>query len=156
VSAAVTPHFVTRSLYTGAGKVGAEGESAHLDIPYQLTQRADFFEAEIGLETTLNRPIVNTRDEPHADARRYRRLHVITNDANCAETATFAKVGTTAIVLAMLEDGALPPIHVFRDPVRAMRAISHDLSLADVHELEDGTKIRALDVQRDLHAAAHA
>ena len=77
-------------------------------MPFQLTQRADFFEEEVGLETTLKRPIVNTRDEPHCDAQKYRRLHVIVGDANLSEVATFLKVGTTAIVLSMIEDDVLP------------------------------------------------
>src|SRR5205823_14164655 len=98
----VMPHFVSRQIYTGAGKVGSEVLTGDAQIPFQLTQRADFFEEEVGLETTLKRPIVNTRDEPHADAQRYRRLHVIVGDANLAEVATYLKVGVTAIVLAML------------------------------------------------------
>ena len=85
--------------------------------PYQLSQRADFFEEEIGLETTLKRPIVNTRDEPHADAQKYRRLHVIVGDANMSEVATYLKVGTTAIVLAMIEDDALGDEWVLGNPV---------------------------------------
>ena len=129
---AATPpsHFVTRQMFTGAGKVGCEapGTSA-ADVPYQLTQRADFFEDEVGLETTLKRPIINTRDEPHADAQKYRRLHVIVGDANLSEVATFLKVGTTAIVLAMVEDDFLPRDFVFRSPVQAMRQVSHDLTL---------------------------
>ena len=76
------------------------------EVPFQLSQRADFFEEEVGLETTLKRPIVNTRDEPHCDAQKYRRLHVIVGDANLREVATFLKVGTTAIVLSMIEDDA--------------------------------------------------
>ena len=103
----VTPHFVTRQIFTGAGKVGSETpahDGAHVD--FQISQRAEFFEEEVGLETTLKRPIVNTRDEPHADPQRYRRLHVIVGDANLAEVATFLKVGTTALVLAMIEDDA--------------------------------------------------
>ena len=93
----VTPHFITRQIFTGAGKVGTEaGGLSHDDVPFQLTQRADFFEEEVGLETTLKRPIVNTRDEPHCDASKYRRLHVIVGDANLSEVATFLKVGTTA------------------------------------------------------------
>jgi len=143
-----TAHFVTRQLFTGAGKIGAEapGVSA-ADVPYQLTQRADFFEAEVGLETTLKRPIINTRDEPHADAQKYRRLHVITGDANLAEVATLLKVGTTAIVLAMVEDDFLPREFVFRAPVQAMRKVSHDLTLERPIELVDGSTITALDVQ---------
>ena len=93
----VMPHFITRQIFTGAGKVGTEAPGlTSADVPYQLTQRADFFEEEVGLETTLKRPIVNTRDEPHADAQKYRRLHVIVGDANLSEVATFLKVGTTA------------------------------------------------------------
>ena len=96
----VMPHFITRQIFTGAGKVGTEAPGlTSADVPFQLTQRADFFEEEVGLETTLKRPIVNTRDEPHADAQKYRRLHVIVGDANLAEVATFLKVGTTALVL---------------------------------------------------------
>src|SRR3546814_6732094 len=91
------PHFITRQIFTGAGKVGTEAAGlTSADVPYQITQRADFFEEEVGLETTLKRPIVNTRDEPHADAQKYRRLHVIVGDANLSEVATFLKVGTTA------------------------------------------------------------
>src|SRR3989454_3444582 len=105
----VMPHFVSRQIYTGAGKVGSEVSSmSSADVPFQLTQRADFFEEEVGLETTLKRPIVNTRDEPHADAQKYRRLHVIIGDANLCEVATFLKVGTTALVLSMIEDDFLP------------------------------------------------
>src|SRR5918912_903401 len=101
----ITPHFVTRQIYTGAGKVGSEAPGAGAgDVRFQLSQRAEFFEEEVGLETTLKRPLVNTRDEPHADAQKYRRLHVIVGDANLAEVSTFLKVGVTAIILAMIED----------------------------------------------------
>ena len=87
IVAQVTPHFVTRQVFTGAGKVGCELPGVPFDqVPYQLTQRADFFEEEVGLETTLKRPIVNTRDEPHCDAQKYRRLHVIVGDANMARS----------------------------------------------------------------------
>ncbi len=78
IASHITPHFVTRQIFCGAGKVGCEEPSRRPDeVPYQLSQRADFFEEEIGLETTLKRPIVNTRDEPHCDPQKYRRLHVI-------------------------------------------------------------------------------
>jgi Actinomycetales protein of unknown function, DUF275. len=104
----VVPHFISRQVFTGAGKLGSEGPGASEEVVrYQLSQRADFFEEEVGLETTVKRPIVNTRDEPHADPRRFRRFHVIVGDANLAETATFLKVGTTALVLAMIEDDYL-------------------------------------------------
>ena len=146
-----TAHFITRQLFTGSGKIGSEAAGLGVrDVPFQLTQRADFFEAEVGLETTLKRPIVNTRDEPHADAQKYRRLHVIAGDANCSETATFLKVGTTAFVLAMVEDDALPRSFAFRSPVQTMRQVSYDLTLARAHELVDGTTVTALDVQWEL------
>ncbi|QXC62042.1 proteasome accessory factor PafA2 [Aquihabitans sp. G128] len=146
-----TAHFISRQLYTGSGKIGSEAPGLGIkDVPFQLTQRADFFEAEVGLETTLKRPIINTRDEPHADAQRYRRLHVITGDANCSETATFLKVGATAFVLAMVEDDALPRTFAFRSPVQAMRQVSYDLGLHRPLELVDGTTVTALEVQWEL------
>ena len=103
-----TTHFVTRQIFTGSGKIGVEIPGVEYEsVPYQITQRADFFEEEVGLETTLKRPIINTRDEPHADATKYRRLHVICGDANMSETATFLKIGSTSILLAMIEDNFL-------------------------------------------------
>ena len=152
-----TTHFVTRQLYTGSGKVGSEAPGIGInEVPYQLTQRADFFEAEVGLETTLKRPIINTRDEPHADAQKYRRLHVITGDANCSEMATFLKVGTTAILLAMVEDDAAGPVFALRSPVQAMRQVSYDLALNRPLELMDGTTITALEIQGELLIRARA
>jgi len=147
----VTPHFITRQIFTGAGKVGTEaaGLSRH-SIGFQLTSRADFFEEEVGLETTLKRPIVNTRDEPHADAQKYRRLHVIVGDANLSEVSTLLKVGTTALVLAMIEDDFLPREFRFLSPVSAMRRVSYDTSLREPLELADGSTITALDVQWEL------
>jgi proteasome accessory factor PafA2 len=144
-------HFITRQVFTGAGKVGTEASGlTSRDVPFQLTQRADFFEEEVGLETTLKRPIVNTRDEPHCDAQKYRRLHVIVGDANLAEVSTFLKVGTTAIVLAMLEDDFLPREFVFNAPVWALRQVSYDLSLRKPLELVDGTTVTAVEVQWEL------
>jgi len=146
-----TAHLITRQVFTGSGKVGCEAVgTSSVDVPYQLTQRADFFEAEVGLETTLKRPIINTRDEPHADAQKYRRLHVIAGDANCSETATFLKVGTTAIVLCLIEDEALPRTFAFRSPVAAMRQVSYDLTLHQPLELVDGSTVTALEVQWEL------
>src|SRR5512138_2426032 len=98
----LTPFFVSRQVVCGAGRVGI-GQDGR-DHGFQISQRADFFEVEVGLETTLKRPIINTRDEPHADPEKYRRLHVIIGDANLAEVSTYLKVGTTALVLAMIED----------------------------------------------------
>ena len=146
-----TAHFITRQIYTGSGKLGSEapGVSA-ADVPFQITQRADFFEEEVGLETTLKRPIINTRDEPHADAQKYRRLHVICGDANMSEVATYVKVGATSIVLAMIEDDYLPREFSFAAPVQTMRRVSYDLSLSQAYELADGSSVTALDVQWEL------
>jgi proteasome accessory factor A len=138
-------------VFTGAGKVGCEQAGRpHDHVAYQLSQRADFFEEEIGLETTLKRPIVNTRDEPHADAQKYRRLHVIVGDANMSEVATYLKVGTTAIVLAMIEDDALGDEWVLGNPVAAIRQVSHDPTLRQTIMLRDGSRATALEIQWGL------
>ena len=150
----LVPWFVTRQIFTGAGKVGSENGAPA--VPYQLTQRADFFEEEVGLETTLKRPIVNTRDEPHADPQRYRRLHVIVGDANLCEEATYLKVGTTAIVLAMLEDGYVRADLSVADPVGAMRAVSHDPGLTATVSVAELGSCTALEVQWEfLRMARH-
>ncbi|MEY3616187.1 MAG: Pup deamidase [Actinomycetota bacterium] len=147
----ITPHFVTRQVFAGAGKVGSESPGAMPgDVAYQLSQRADFFEEEVGLETTLKRPIVNTRDEPHCDPAKYRRLHVIVGDANMSEVATFLKVGTTAIVLAMIEDDAVGDDLVLAHPVTAIRQVSNDPSLRATIALANGKRITALDLQWQL------
>ena len=136
---------MTRQVFTGSGKVGAE--NGRPDVGFQITQRADFFEEEVGLETTLKRPIINTRDEPHADASRYRRLHVIIGDANRSELQTFLKIGTTALVLDAIEDGALADPIVLADPVDAVWSVSHDRTLSQVYETIGGARMTALDVQ---------
>lgn len=141
----LTPFFVTRQVFTGSGKVGAE--NGRPETGYQITQRADFFEAEVGLETTLKRPIINTRDEPHADASIYRRLHVIIGDANRSEIQTFLKIGTTALVLDAIEDGAFSEAIEIADPVRAVWSVSHDPKLDQTYEMSDGRRLSALDVQ---------
>jgi proteasome accessory factor A len=144
----ITPHFVTRQIFCGAGKVGCELPGRpNDDIAYQLSQRADFFEEEVGLETTLKRPIVNTRDEPHADPQKYRRLHVIVGDANMSEVATYLKIGTTAIVLSMIEDNALGDDLALGNPVPAIRQVSHDPSLRQTVMMRDGRRATALEVQ---------
>jgi Pup amidohydrolase len=152
----VTPHFVTRQIYTGAGKVGTEmPTTGGRSVPYQLSQRSEFFEEEIGLETTLKRPIVNTRDEPHADPQRYRRLHVIVGDANLAEVATFLKIGATAAVLALIEDDGFEGVDLtLANPVQAIRLVSYDTSLSTPLELADGTVCTALEVQWELFSLA--
>ena len=143
-----TAHLVTRQIFTGAGKVGAESPGSRLDFDgFQLTQRADFIEEEVGLETTLKRPIINTRDEPHADPRKYRRLHVILGDANLAQVATFLKFGTTAIVLAMVEDNVINSELEFMYPVESLRKVSRDLTLRQPLLLKNGSTTTALAVQ---------
>ena len=154
----ITTHFVTRQIFCGAGKVGAEhrgigGKGANQPA-FQISQRADFFEEEIGLETTLKRPIVNTRDEPHCDPTKYRRLHVIAGDANMSEVATLLKLGTTSIVLAMIEDDAFPEHLTIKDPVHAIRQVSHDTSLSACIMMTDGRMLSALQVQIEILQAA--
>lgn len=148
-----TIHFVTRQLFTGSGKVGSELPNGE-QVAYQITQRADHFENEVGLETTLKRPIVNTRDEPHADAEKYRRFHVIVGDANMCQIATFLKVGTSAIVFAMAEDGVFDPDWAITDPVRALQSVSRDLLLEQPLKLDNGKSATALEIQLELLATA--
>jgi len=140
------PHLVTRQIYTGAGKVGIEGNDKE-EVDYQVSQRSDFFEVEVGLETTFKRPIVNTRDEPHADPEKYRRLHVIIGDANMSEVATFLKVGVTAIVLSMIEDGFITADLSISEPVATLRRISRDPSCRASFAMSDGRSIHAVDLQ---------
>jgi Pup amidohydrolase len=143
----LTPFFVTRQVFTGAGKLGLEAQwDERGRAVYQLSQRADFFETEVGLETTLKRPIINTRDEPHADPERYRRLHVIVGDANLCEIATFLKVGTTSIVLKMIEDAFLPDLTLV-NPVASLHEVSRDTSLRTTVELTDGRTLTAIQLQ---------
>jgi proteasome accessory factor PafA2 len=142
----LTSFFVSRQVVCGAGRVGlgAAGDEAG----YQLAQRSDYIEVEVGLETTLKRGIINTRDEPHADADKYRRLHVIIGDANMSEHATLLKVGTAALVLDMIEAGVRFDELRLAEPVRAVHQISHDPSLATTVELTDGRRVTGLDLQR--------
>ncbi len=139
------PFFITRQVMCGSGRVGL-GQDGRTH-GFQISQRADFFEVEVGLETTLKRPIINTRDEPHADADRYRRLHVIIGDANMSEISTYLKVGTTALVLAMIEAKFLTDDLAVVQPVRELHEISHDPSLRHRVQLADGRTMTALDLQ---------
>jgi len=140
--------LVTRQVYTGAGKVGSENRAHPCD--YQLTQRADFFETEVALDTMVKRPIINTRDEPHADREKYRRLHVIVGDSNMSEYTIYLRNGATALVLSMIEDGALRKDLSLRDPVRAIKEISHDASCKREVQLENGKKLTAVQIQREF------
>jgi len=147
------PFVVTRQLFGGAGKVGVEQDSRADRGAYQLSQRADFFETIVSVDTMHRRPLVNSRDEPHADPERYRRLHLITGDANMSEYATALKVGTTSLVLDLLEAGELPAWKL-ADPVAAFKAISRDASRQWTVPLEGGRQTSALEIQCCLLEAA--
>lgn len=164
LAARLMPFLVTRQVFSGAGRVGIgqRGERSG----FQISQRADYIEAEIGLETTLRRPIVNTRDEPHADPDRWRRLHVIFGDANLLEVATYLKLGTTSLVLWLIEQavaaggvggagGALAAVDALTlaNPVAAVHTVSHDLALTERLELVDGRHLTALEIQAEYLAA---
>ena len=152
----LTSHFVSRQIFCGAGKVGTESRPMQDGVDFQISQRADFMEEHVGLETTMKRPIVNTRDEPHADASKYRRLHVIVGDANMCDVATYLKLGTTAIILAMIEDNFEDfnkNLCVLNKPVDAIREISHDTSLKVKVETDKGF-MSALDIQESLLSSA--
>ncbi|GAB3246113.1 depupylase/deamidase Dop [Alteromonas gracilis] len=150
----LVPFFVSRQVVCGSGRVGI-GQDGRTP-GFQLSQRADFFEVEVGLETTLKRPIINTRDEPHADPTRWRRLHVIIGDANLAEVSTLLKVGTTSIVLAMIEAGRLDRDLTVVRPVQSLREVSHDPTLRQTVELRDGRRLTALQLQWEYLEQARA
>jgi proteasome accessory factor A len=141
------PFFVTRQVYCGAGKVGSENRGHPCD--YQLSQRADFFETEVALDTMVKRPIINTRDEPHADREKYRRLHVIVGDANLSEYTIYLRSGVTALVLSLIEDGAIRKNLALRDPVAAIKEISHDPTCRRAVHLESGKKLTAVEIQAE-------
>ena len=143
----LTPFFVSRQVVCGAGRVGLGADGR--EDGFQISQRADFFEVEVGLETTLKRPIINTRDEPHADPEKYRRLHVIIGDANMSEVSTYLKLGTTALVLAMIEDKFLGGDLSIDSPVAELRSISHDPSCRHLVTLRDGRKMTGVQLQME-------
>jgi Pup amidohydrolase len=152
IARVLTPFLVTRSIFAGAGKVGAENQTSPTE--YQISQRADFFECLMDLNTMVKRPIINTRDEPHADAARLRRLHVITGDANMAEVSTYLKVGTLDIVLELLEAGADMPQLELDEPVRVFKQVSRDLDVKQTMKLVGGRPTTAIAVQRAYLKAA--
>ena len=141
------PFFVTRQVFTGAGKVGSECRS-HSGA-FQLSQRADFFETEVALDTMVKRPIINTRDEPHADRDKYRRLHCIVGDANMSEYTIYLRNGVTALILSMIEDGAIDSNLGLRDPVRSIKDVSHDATCRKEIALENGKQMTAVQIQRE-------
>ncbi|MBO0893130.1 MAG: Pup--protein ligase, partial [Acidimicrobiales bacterium] len=146
------PFLVSRQIYAGAGKVL---QTARGPI-FCISQRAEHIWEGVSSATTRSRPIINTRDEPHADAERYRRLHVIVGDSNMSEYATFLKVGTTSILLQMLEDpGALLRDMTLENPIKAIREISHDITCRRRVRLANGWDASALDIQSEYLARAH-
>jgi Pup amidohydrolase len=148
------PFLITRQIFAGAGKMGVEMESAPSQPGiYQISQRADFFSVLVSIDTMNRRPLVNTRDEPHADAAHYRRFHVILGDSNMSEWATAMKIGTTSLVLELIERGEVPGLEIAQ-PVEANKSISRDQTYNWIMELKDGRKISAIDVQRIYLKAA--
>jgi Pup amidohydrolase len=139
------PFFATRQIYAGAGKVGVEvDKSAAI---FQMSQRADYFSVEASVDTLHNRPLVNTRDEPHATPSRYRRLHVIIGDANMSEWATAVKVGVTSLVISLIEDGWAPSFDL-KHPLKALKDVSRDQTYKWKVELSDGYTLSAVALQR--------
>ncbi len=148
----IVPFLVTRQIYAGAGKVGAENQTSA--AAFQISQRADFFECLVDLNTMVKRPIINTRDEPHADPAKYRRFHVIVGDANMAELSTYLKVGTMAIMLDMIEAGADLPQIDLSDPIQAIKTVSRDLEMKADLKLANDKAMTAVAVQHAYLRAA--
>lgn len=147
LAAGLLPFLVSRQITAGAGKIGVEGQDrAYQPGVFQLSQRADFMETEFSVDTMRQRPILNTRDEPHADRTKYRRLHLIVGDANMAEYATALKVGTTRLVLELIEREAAPALELAQ-PVEAIKALSRDPDLKATARLIDGRLLTGLDLQ---------
>jgi proteasome accessory factor A len=142
------PFLTTRQIFCGSGKVGSENRSTQCD--YQISQRADFFETEVALDTMVKRPIINTRDEPHADREKYRRLHVIVGDSNLSEVSTYLRVGVSTIVLALIEDQALDRDLSISDPVKVIKEISHDPACKREYSMERGGRLTAIQVQQEF------
>ncbi len=139
------PFLITRVTFCGAGKVGYENKTAQ--IAFQLSQRADFFETLIGLQTTYQRPLFNTRDESHTDSHAFRRLHVILGDANMSEISTYLKIGATQLVLHMIEDEFIKDDLILAAPLDAFQQVSRDMTFRETLELESGERMTALDIQ---------
>ncbi|MQS11520.1 Pup--protein ligase [Streptomyces kaniharaensis] len=144
------PFLVTRQLVCGAGKVLQTPRGA----VYCVSQRAEHIWEGVSSATTRSRPIINTRDEPHADAERYRRLHVIVGDSNMSETTTLLKVGATDLVLRMIEAGVVMRDLTLENPIRAIREVSHDLTGTHQVRLANGREASALDIQEEYYTKA--
>ena len=137
------PFFISRQIFAGAGKVLHTAQGT----VYSMAQRAEHIWEGSSSATTRSRPIINTRDEPHSDAERYRRLHVIAGDSNMSEYVTYAKVGTTAALLQMLEDDVVFRDMTLENPIRAIREIAHDRTCRMPVRLANGRELSALDMQ---------
>jgi proteasome accessory factor A len=146
----LTPFLVTRQIICGAGKVLQTPRGA----VYCVSQRAEHIWETVSSASTRSRPIINTRDEPHADAERFRRLHVIAGDSNMSETTTLLKVGSTDLVLRMIEAGAVPGDMTLDNPVRAIREVSHDMTGRSRVRLANGRDMNALQIQHEYLARA--
>jgi len=144
------PFLVSRQIIAGAGKVLATPRGA----VYCLSQRAEHIWEGVSSATTRSRPIINTRDEPHADAERYRRLHVIVGDSNMSETTTLLKVGTTDLILRMLEAGVVLRDLTLENPIRAIREISHDVEGRRTVRLANGRELTAIEIQSEYYEKA--
>ncbi|MDQ1675384.1 MAG: proteasome accessory factor [Actinomycetota bacterium] len=144
------PFLVTRQLLCGAGKVLQTPRGA----VYCLSQRAEHIWEGVSSATTRSRPIINTRDEPHADAERYRRLHVIVGDSNMSEVTTLLKVGSADIVLRMIEAGVVMRDLTLENPIRAIREVSHDVTGRRKIKLANGREASALEIQQEYHSKA--
>jgi proteasome accessory factor A len=141
------PFLVTRQIFAGAGKVLQTPRGA----VFSISQRAEHIWEGLSSATTRSRPIINSRDEPHSDAERYRRLHVIVGDSNMSEYATWLKVATTDLVLRMIESGAVMRDHTLDNPIRAIREISHDMSCQRRVKLAGGRELSALEIQHEYY-----
>src|SRR5579862_5100435 len=150
----LTPFLVTRQVIAGAGKVGIENEDHAPAGVYQISQRADFFSVLVSIDTMNRRPIINTRDEPHADSDKYRRLHVIIGDANMSEISGALKIGSTSMVLDLLEQRVCPTHIELADPIMSLKTLSRDPSLKARLRLAGGHTISAIDIQREYLLAA--
>jgi proteasome accessory factor A len=144
------PFFVTRQIYCGAGKLLTGAKGPH----YCISQRAEHIWEGVSSATTRSRPIINTRDEPHADAERFRRLHVIVGDSNMSEWTTFMKIGITDLVLRMLEANTVMRDLTLENPIRAIREISHDPTCKKRVKLSNGRELTAIEIQREYLSRA--
>ncbi|CAG7573058.1 proteasome accessory factor A [Barrientosiimonas humi] len=150
VSDVLIPFLVSRQITCGSGKIAMLGQTP----TYCVSQRADHIWEGVSSATTRSRPIINTRDEPHADAERYRRLHVIVGDSNMSETTTLLKVGSAHLVLRMIEDGVVMRDLTLENPIRAIREMSHDITGRTPVRLANGRELSALQLQTEYFTKA--